>query len=472
MSMPLPNQSQRVLLVVFLPTHFRELWRMARLLQDGGQSQPVFHFARNYPTLDLDIAQCHQHGIRCYNPEGEVIGNSASLNGDAKPPLRHRFIARANYKTERAVSKLFWVFGRYLLLRYLHRRVLRDCRPALIVMAEENVGYATEVLVRSAHRRGIATLILPYTLANALEPAETFFGDRRFHVRTRAGRWFAARHPHWVYVHRDQPMFRLPLLHAAAMQVLGLAPATPWVLNGGSADRIAVESEAMTQYYQRANIAPHRLTRTGMLADDILARGLADRTARRQQLCTELGLDPALPILLSGLPPNQLSKSRPECEFQTYPDLLDFWVNTLAAVPGWNRVFVLHPSARREDFLHLERAGCRIATWNTADLIPLCDLYINSVSATIRWAIACGVPVLNYDLFRYRYDDFREVKGVLTLEAREDFAAALRRLCTDPAALCKITAAQAAEAPHWGQLDGKAGERILALCRQLSVSSK
>ena len=84
-----------LLLVVFLPTHFRELWRMARLLRDGGQFEPVFHFALHYSTLDLDIAQCHQHGIRCYNPEGEVIGNSASQNGDSKPPLRHRFIARS-----------------------------------------------------------------------------------------------------------------------------------------------------------------------------------------------------------------------------------------------------------------------------------------------------------------------------------------------------------------------------------------
>ncbi len=34
-------------------------------------------------------------------------------------------------------------------------------------------------------------------------------------------------------------------------------------------------------------------------------------------------------------------------------------------------------------------------------LVPLCSLYVASVSATIRWAIACGKPVVNYDVYRF-----------------------------------------------------------------------
>ena len=69
-----------------------------------------------------------------------------------------------------------------------------------------------------------------------------------------------------------------------------------------------------------------------------------------------------------------------------------------------------------------------MARLNTAELVPLCDVFVASISSTIRWAIACGKPVVNYDVYRYRYTDFIGVEGVLTCEEQDEFVSVLRRL--------------------------------------------
>jgi len=109
----------------------------------------------------------------------------------------------------------------------------------------------------------------------------------------------------------------------------------------------------------------------------------------------------------------------------------------------------------------------RIATYRTADLIPLCDFYVASVSSTIRWAIACGKPVINYDVYRYRYTDYLGLKGVLTIEEQDEFLDLLQRIATDSVYRNEIAEFQKIDAPRWGNLDGKAGQRIVGLFDEL-----
>ena len=122
-----------------------------------------------------------------------------------------------------------------------------------------------------------------------------------------------------------------------------------------------------------------------------------------------------------------------------------------------------------EDIQYIEQWGVKIARDNTAALIPLCDVYVASISATIQWAIACGKPVLNYDVYRYHYNDYLGVDGVIAVEDREQFLAALRQLTGDPAYYREIAARQAGFAERWGKLDGRAGERLLQLFERLGA---
>jgi hypothetical protein len=59
------------------------------------------------------------------------------------------------------------------------------------------------------------------------------------------------------------------------------------------------------------------------------------------------------------------------------------------------------------------------------------------------------------------------VEGVLACEEQHEFMALLCRLGSDRAFAEEVCRKQAAVAEHWGRLDGRSGERMVALVRRL-----
>ncbi len=86
-----------------------------------------------------------------------------------------------------------------------------------------------------------------------------------------------------------------------------------------------------------------------------------------------------------------------------------------------------------------------------------------SVSSTIRWAIACGKPVINYDVYRYQYTDYLDVKAVVATEEKDEFLELLRRMTGEAGFYRGMVGHQVACAKKWGQLDGQVGARLLKL---------
>jgi hypothetical protein len=248
------------------------------------------------------------------------------------------------------------------------------------------------------------------------------------------------------------------------MEWLRLAPPRPWVFNSGYADAIATESKAMQQYYDTVGLPLDQMVVTGSLADDVLADCAREANSQRLEFFNHLGL-PDRPMLLCALPPDFLDMTggRPECDFRTYEDLVRIWMESITNIRGFNTVVCLHPSVARTQMEYIQRFGATVAHQPTVSLVPLCDIYVASVSSTIRWAIACGKPVVNYDVYRYRYSDYKEVPGVLTVEDEHSFRAAIRRLVEDRAFYEETVQRQRSVAEHWGNLDGRASERMLAL---------
>jgi hypothetical protein len=152
--------------------------------------------------------------------------------------------------------------------------------------------------------------------------------------------------------------------------------------------------------------------------------------------------------------------------------LIEFWVRTLAA---WgervNVVLKINPRYRREEYLYLEQWGVRIAAHDTIELLPLADMYVTSISSTLRWAAACGIPSINYDVYHYRYGDFTEVPGIVHVEKKAEFSAALARLVEDEAHRAQLRRLQRPQAQRWGRLDGQSTDRLVRLFDELCVAN-
>jgi hypothetical protein len=239
------------------------------------------------------------------------------------------------------------------------------------------------------------------------------------------------------------------------------------MMNRGYANRIAIENEVLLDYYRRAGIPTSKMEVVGSVHDDLLAGFLADRENARAALGRELSIDLDRPLWVIGGCPNQLGGSAPGFDFARIEGMVEHIVRCLE--PMADRVTIVvrpHPN-----YLHLAdlfgEHGISSTTIETARLIALADGYIAFASATIRWAIACGVPTVNYDVFHYDYDDFDDVPGVLPAASPEEFRLAVARL--DPAGPEReiLQARIDEEKGNWATLDGRSLDRIEALIESL-----
>lgn len=493
---------KKVLIAVHINTFFIELERVAALLHDSRDYDPILLFGWPYPTIQRDIEACLARGWKCYGESGMPCGHDGSedeqpavatvaehpsshvATAEPKATLIGRMTRRLSAIKERVGKHLsphwnqFTGAARRLLcgdydyyLAYHEARyrfacdILAKTGAELLIMGGDMVGYDTSDFVRAAHERQIPVVLIPSTMSNGLEQAEAYYHDASYHLRSLANVHAAIRYPKWLRRHRGRWLLRRPAGDIFAMEKLGTAPPLPWVFNSGFADAVCVESQAMKDYYTEAGLPEDFLLAVGTLANDLLAHELQSADREREELLNRLGLPAERKTLVTALPPDflYLPGGRPECDFRHYDDLVSFWMEPLRELDDWNVVVALHPSVSREEMLHLESDNVRIAYGNTARLVPICDFYVASVSSTIRWAIACGKPVVNYDVYRYHYTDFTNVPGVLYVEEQEDYRNAIKKLAHDESFYCEVKKKQEAIANYWGNLDGRTGERMLAL---------
>ncbi|MFC2081656.1 hypothetical protein ACFLR0_00545 [Candidatus Bipolaricaulota bacterium] len=453
-----------ILLVAHCRAHVRELLRTARILRDETSLSIAMYFGRGYDLVSADVRACQEAGI-------EILPESMRDRRDS-PPQLSRFLCRKwLWRLPRLAKEIGGSVHQYFRMRRAQaaiRKLIEERGVSLVILPVENVGYETGLVVKAAHDVGVPSLVVPYTISDAIEPAEAYWERPRFQLGFGLNRLAARIYPHWRFEHKGRVLLRLPAPCIFAMEWAHVAPPAPWTLHSGFADLIAVESPHMLKHGLKSGLEANRMEVIGSPVDDILASGLKNRDTQRPALMSRLGLNPAHGLIVSALPPDQLvGIGRPDCEFCDYAELISFWVGSLAEVEDFSTVLCVHPRVDPADYLYLERENVRVARADTAEMIPLCDIYVASISATIRWAIACGIPTINYDVYRYRYRDYDEA-GVLYVDSREAFREAIAGVTGNPTIYAELREEQHRCMTEWGLLDGKAKERIVAVVRRLS----
>jgi hypothetical protein len=364
------------------------------------------------------------------------------------------------------VPRKYWFdsFRKLVESELRYRRSLLTLKIDVVILPEDLLGPITSPLIRAARCLGIPSVIVP----NPIEIALACHGNMELHLTSLRDLIVATRYPKWRLCFQDYDILRTTPDWIIATELAGLSPPSPWVPNSGYADRIAIESECMLSIYAKLGFSSHQLAVTGSATDDLLYRGVQEKHARRERIYAELGLPPGRSLLLSSLVPDQLVGSVPYCEFDNHRELLEFWVQSLAKWrEKFNIILKFSPRVRREDLLYLESYGVVVAPHDTVDLAPLADIYVASISSTLRWAAACGIPAINYDVYHYRYGDYENAPGIIHAETKEEFLSALDRLAGDDEFRASVRRRQEADAPHWGKLDGHSIDRLVNLLEEL-----
>ncbi len=467
-----------VVFLIFEPGHFRELFRLVLLTKKNKSLRPYIVFAAHYGGIEPHVNKCMEENVPYYFADSNISITKTGSQAKVTIQNKFKFFGVNPFTLSKPFRFLFFRF--YDFLRFITRRLgkgfidyIREMRnakktlnavsPNILILAEDNVGHGTEIWVHLAKNKNISTIIVPYTICNALEIANHYEGVSEYSFSRMENKLVGTLFPKWSYQHKGKWMLRLMPARILAIELFGRSPPNPWMINSGHAAAIAVESLKMKSFYMAEGLPESQLTLTGAIYNDILKENLAHLENNRKKLFQNLNLPQDKPMLLCALPPPLNERIHERTEFKSYNKLLEFLAKNLGLIKNYNIVCCLHPQSNFDNLMYLEQFGIKLTKEDTATLVPICDIYIASVSATIRWAIACGKPVINYDPFNFKYIDYKDAKGCLLAESSQNFISLLTRLTSDKMFYDHIQSIQQSEMESWGKLDGHAGNRLLDL---------
>lgn len=330
-----------------------------------------------------------------------------------------------------------------------------------LVLAEDNVERDSHAWIRAARRRAIPSTVVTYGTLSPTEAENAYRRSPAHAVEPLERGILARRLGRWLRVGPDYAITRLPLEQALGRELAGFVTRDPWLVNTGAVDRIAVESEGSRAAYLAAGFDAERVITTGHLFHDRLARDPETRASGRAALAERHGLSLDRPWLVVAMPPNQCDH-RPVDRDAGFPDLVRRFCDLPAEITGFEVVVSPHPNLLGPDRELVRSAQGTLVEVPVADLLGLADAYLACVSSTISWALALGLPTIDYDCYRYRYEDKAGEPGLVTARDADSLVRALRALA-DPSERERWRSASAARASWWGLTDGLASDRIVDL---------
>ncbi len=445
----------RLFFVCNIASDFKSFVPTIRFFLDGGHDVSVY-LARRIGAY----SGCGQFLDEITAAGGRLISHDGSDDKQMIPAMlpkgKKPFGLPVSGNLLKNMSKL-------LRIRQFYQQMLFTYAPDIVFLSQEDIHYLSPIIVSQARQIGGGTLVLPFVIDNPEGAAEEFSKKSDYLVRSVVSKMIAWRYPDWVMEYKGKKVFHVPPMTILALELLGMAPIAPWSNACSFSDAVVVEGKALRSKN------PHACSKSrviGSLVMDAMHKIRTNVEVMKAELLHELGLDPTRPILLCALPPDQFNTNRHDLEFGSYAELIKFCLSSLAA-SGWQVVVNLHP---RTDPAEIRQSGydsIKVSDRPIWHLISLCDAYVSFTSATIRWAIACGTPVINYDVYRYYFDDYRSVPSVVHVDSRQDFANCLSRMADDYQYFEELKALQAGCASDWGCMDGRSHERLLALCEEV-----
>lgn len=354
------------------------------------------------------------------------------------------------------------------------RMYLKSHKVDVLILNEANTGYLTELYVREAHKFKIPVIVIPYTFCTPAEPAEAYYNNPAHDLRNYALKATLIKSylPEWLYQHKNKTMLRLPLNQALVQKLFRIQSPQPWVQESTNAEAIISASQYDTDYLINNGIPAEQIKTIGIPNQDYLYKEYKNAQKNRARIYKNLGMQPREKLAVFAVPPNVLGvgQAANQVEFKSYDEIIDFWIKALcrdAEKNGWNILLAPHPTLDKHMFKKYETSYCKVSDEQTSKILPICDLFIASISTTIKWANACGIPVLNYDVYKLRYNDFAHHTATINTEDKKEYLAYQKKLFSDDEYLKKIKNEQKAMMNYWGFMDGQCTNRLINLLETL-----
>lgn len=263
-------------------------------------------------------------------------------------------------------------------------------------------------------------------------------------------KWFAKK---WLKTNTFPNALLLAPEHVMALESLGITLENPWIVHGGQSNIICVENDIAYRQYRKEGIQEYKLIRTGTPYCDVIARVRRDHSTFQGHGQIKL---------LVSWPPSYHDTFPGINEFDSYLDMTRQVFKFLNALPRTSLTVSLHPACSSEVRDLLLDLDIKISDDSILDLIAKHDIFSTYFSSTIRWALACGMPVVNYDAYQLEIDTYNSAPGFLSSDSFSVYCKLLEEITQNDKIYSELSNAQLEEAEAWGVLDGNSTARVFA----------
>ena len=484
---------KNVLITLSTMGQFPEMYKLAEQLKKSEHFNPIMYFNLSVYGTSVRLAQvCLNNGLDILDyTQGFFqaqkiavtdVSASSAPNIQAPKQVRSGLVSQFKYLIKTKFPAVFqilksivlYVQGSMGLLGFFYRvyeklsrkkkekTYIDTLKIKLMIFAEDSEDYHTPQLIRLGRDSQIKSVVFPYTYANQFEFLEDAFFNNR-HVNKNFLCWVTGYlFPKWTFDYKGKKILKSAPYLILSAELFKHSPENPWVMNSGSADSIAVESQFMKSYFGAVGIPLEKMIVTGYPSLDHLFEIIQNKASYRIRLSEVSGLDTRKRWVVCAVPPSQWPRAG--VGFKTYEQFLQEFINFFRQMTDVEVLFKFHPRIGEAAAQKTcDQLGIKYFSQDTVELIGMSDMYVATVSSTMRWALALGLPTINYDMYDYNYGDFSLAKNYYTVVTFADFKNIYKKLIS--------TENTESVQEDYACLDGRSNERVLKLFSDLTQSN-
>jgi hypothetical protein len=458
-----PEPSDPALFLPLSRGNLLEMLPIARAVRQAGLLQPIFCLCSkvtNEQDLIREFDAVRTDGSSLPMPKGERLQRESYENPKS---------SRSSWK-ESAFRLFPPLLTWFLLLRAEKKRAKKLLKAfpnarLILVAGDRCIGIET-ALISEAKRRNIPSLIVPFAMSFPEAAAEPRLRSDKsggqYAADTLLKKLLMRMFPSWVLTYKGTPLFFQPPYEACAAWLLGIMPQKPWIIGGGEAVKMAVESEALRKQLLQQGMKAEKMVVTGKPSIDTTAKKL--HTVRGSQARDRLGIPHQEKIILCSVPNFAEHDLLP---WKIHKKEMQFLFKTLKAADA--RVLLsLHPRSNRTWYQPLaDESGAEIMEERIYDLLPTCDLLVTSYSSTVAIAIGMQKPSIVIDFYGFNYPVYDGAPGTTVIKEKTALLPLLQLLLKDDHEYYRRLQQLQKYGEEWALLDGKSTNRITTLIQEL-----
>lgn len=403
---------KRILFVVQSPPQFTSLWPYVEVLRKKFEIEFFFDergitFDKFSNILDKEALKYH------FNITSKKINLDYTFSDEYSKLLKLFYVVLGSLKLNRFKYAFFEILNEKI---FINKFLLKN-QYDIVVSSEDNTGSMLFFNFFKS-KYGFKSVVIPFTIANHEEFQEAFYQKREYHIDTLYRKFIFTFFKKWTLKYKDVYFAVEYLPNIISFAILRLTPIMPMLSIGGNSSVVFFESDFVKDYYIGSGAKELNYKLVPNPCFKIFKEKMSDNIFKKMYHDKI--------IVLCALPPDFL----PNENYKNYDDIVHGWCKVLTSNSNAKVFISLHPRANINDVKHItDQYDVEIINEPITNLMPYADVFVVFISSTIRFALTCKKPILNFEMFICHYSEYNDVKPVIKVKNVEDFSEYYLKLC-------------------------------------------